>query len=123
MKTQLTLKNYKLNISLGWTETERQTKQTVFLNIKIKFAKPPKATVSDELNETICYDDLTKSIDEFCANKSFKLLEYFGRELYMFLQDEIAANVKLMLQVTKPQPCPNLEASVFTLGDFLKNDA
>jgi dihydroneopterin aldolase len=121
MKTQLTLKNYKLKINLGWTEAERQTKQTVYLDIKIRFLEPPKAVLTDKIAETICYEELTKSIDEFCVDKSFKLLEYFAHELYKFLHDKIAAN--MMLRVTKPQPCPNLEASVFTFGDFLENDA
>jgi len=120
MKTQLMLKNYKLNINLGWDEAERQTKQSVYLDIKIRFLETPKATLTDKLNDTICYDELTKAIDAFCENKSFKLLEHFTHELYKFLQNKI--NAKLMLQVTKPQPCPNLEASVFTLGDFLEDD-
>lgn len=117
MNTQLTLKNYKLNITLGWTETERQAKQTIFLDLKIGFLEAPLATITDELTDTICYDELIKAIDEFCKNKSFKLIEYFAQELYEFLQHKMKTKVKLMLQVTKPHPCPNLEASVFTLGD------
>lgn len=117
MKTQLILKNYKLNVNLGWDETERQTKQSVYLDIKIKFLEPPKAAITDKLIDTICYDEFTKSIDAFCADKSFKLIEYFAHELYNFLQNKIKAKVELMLQITKPHPCPNLEASVFTLED------
>lgn len=122
MQAQLILQQYKLNVNLGWTDDERQTKQIVYLDIKIKFSEIPVATKTDELAETICYHKLTQSIEKFCANKTFKLIEYLAHELLVFLRNKISVKTKLALRIVKPNPCPNLAASVFTLGDFLEHE-
>lgn len=118
IQSQLSLKNYKVELNLGWADAEREKKQTVYIDLVIKFQRLPQACRSDELEGAVCYDELTRKITEFCAGRAFRLIEYFARELYEFVYQQIAADDKLLLRINKPHPCSNLEASLFTIGDF-----
>ncbi len=116
--TQLKLKNFKFDINLGCSTQERATPQPVFLDLIIRFPISPEAINSDNLEETICYEKLTKAISKFCQNKEFHLIEYLVKQLYDFLKDYLKNETKILLHIKKTKPLEDLEFGIFTIGDF-----
>ncbi len=119
MNTKLTgtlsLHDYQVKIRLGHTIEERSQPQPILIDLILQFAKLPQACNTDKLQDTICYDTLTKQITEFCIDKSFALLEHFAKELYYFIDNKIATEANLLLRIKKPHPVDNLAYSTFTI--------
>ncbi len=120
--SKLELNNLLVDIYLGWTAAERSKKQSIFLDLIIKFPDLPQACFSDELEDTLCYDSLTQDIKKFATTKSFRLIEFFAHELYELLQKKLPRDTEIVLQVKKPKPCADLEFSSFTISDFTENN-
>lgn len=119
IKSSLLIKNFEITVSLGWLEQERVNKQTVQLDIELQFTNPPMACQSDELNETYCYDALTDKIREYVADKSFRLVEYLGGEIYLLVKKELSPSVLVKIELTKHPVIANLNGGVkFRYGDF-----
>ncbi|HOV13769.1 MAG TPA: dihydroneopterin aldolase [Spirochaetota bacterium] len=68
------IKNLKLQTIIGIHDYERQNKQDIIINIKIKI-DDAKATVSDDINDTLDYDKLSKKIIKEVENSNFFLIE------------------------------------------------
>lgn len=118
-KCSLIIKNFELTVSLGWTEEERSHKQTVRLDIELRFPNPPMACQSDELNETYCYDDLTNKVRDYVADKSFRLVEYLSGEIYLLVKKQMHHSVLVKIELTKHPVIANLNGGVkFSYGDF-----
>jgi dihydroneopterin aldolase len=119
MNTKLTgtlsLHDYQVKIRLGHTEEERSKPQPVLIDLILQFIELPKACDTDELQDTICYDTLTKQITEFCIDKSFALLEHFAKDLYDFVNNQIKNEINLSLRIKKPHPIENLSYSAFII--------
>ncbi|MEI8055626.1 MAG: dihydroneopterin aldolase [bacterium] len=111
----LILENLKLKLSIGVTKTERDKKQTILLQIKIIFHKPPLACVTKKVSDTICYAMLIKKIQKFCRNKKFILIEELGTQLFHLIKKNIPKNCKLHLRLAKQHPLPELLHSVFEI--------
>lgn len=111
----LILEDLKLKVHLGVTAAERSKKQTVLLQIKIIFAKPPLACTTKKISDTICYATLVKKIQEFCKNKKFVLIEELGTELFLRVKKNIPKSCKLHLRLAKQYPLPELSRSVFEI--------
>ena len=114
-KYALILEDLKLKLHIGVTATERNKKQTVLLQIKIIFSKPPLACKTGKISDTVCYATLIKKIKNFCKNKEFLLIEEFGMQLLLFIKKNIPNNCKLHLCVAKQRPLPELSRSVFEI--------
>ncbi len=113
---ELTLNSLSLMVSLGWGDEEREIPQKVLIDLSLRFPKLPKGCKTDELQDTFCYATLTKNLSHFCAQRSFKLIEHLGYELYGFLKKELG-DLPLSLSVTKFPPTKNLDRCCFTLRD------
>jgi dihydroneopterin aldolase len=118
----LFLKDLMLPVNLGVSEVERSKPQLVVVNITLLFPEIPHACVSDDLQETICYESLVNALQEFCADKSFYLLEALVYQLYHFLKKYLAQSlqkeVQISLEVAKKPPVRNLATSAVSLSDF-----
>jgi FolB domain-containing protein len=112
----LILEDLKLKLHLGVTATERRKKQEVLLQIKIIFAKPPLACKTGKLSDTICYAMLIKTIQNFCENKKFILIEELGTKLFLLLEENIPKSCKLHLRIAKQRPLPELSRSAFEIN-------
>ena len=112
-RAQLNLDQLELNLSLGWSEAERGQKQIILLDIMINFAEPPKACITDQLEDTYCYDTLIKQLVETIAPKSFKLIEHLAYEIYVFIKKFFSQAVSVNIIVTKK---PILSTDVILKG-------
>jgi|SRR5579862_7347068 len=100
-KTRITLYQLELNLFLGASEKERSQPQTVLLDIDIDFQAPPKACLTDQLNDTDCYDSLIQRIAREITPRSFHLLEHLTHEIYQIIKKTFIQPVSIHVKVTK----------------------
>ena len=116
----LALNGLRLEVSLGYRKEERLVPQWVRFSVRFKFAEPPPACESDELEHTICYGEISDRLREICAGGEYKTIESLASDAYDAIRSRVPGNVSIALQVLKEKPpVPGLEggASV-TLGDW-----
>lgn len=117
----LTIHDYELFINIGVGESEREKKQRILFSIDIAFQDVPKASVTDDIEDTICYHKVCDQLRDF-NDRSFKTLEALAQENFTFIQNIFQpSNVKL--KITKFPDIANLRGSIsFTLynSDRLK---
>lgn len=113
---QLHLDTLEVQVHLGVPPAEMAILQTISIELKITFTKPPAACISDNIQDTVCYDDLCQKIIQFCQSRSFHLLEHLGHNLYHHLLADIKKYGNLWLKISKTSPCPGLSNSRFSIG-------
>ncbi len=97
----LEINGLELSVFLGWPDDERSQKQTVWLDIKMQFPTEPKACLSDELNDTVCYQALIQQLREHIADTPFKLVEHLTHAIYEFIQDLVPEKTTISIALTK----------------------
>lgn len=119
--TNMTLSGLELSVYLGWMEAERLQKQNVILDINICFLNPPKACLTDDLSDTVCYNALVNTIKELFSAKKFKLVEHLGAELYQTIKLAVASEAKINVWIKKQPAIPNLTDGItFQYGDDVR---
>ena len=68
------IKGYPILMSIGWLESERQSKQEVKFTLSIEF-KSSSEGYNDELSNTIDYGNLLFELEQYFSGKECKLLE------------------------------------------------
>ena len=121
MHCQLVLENLILAVKLGHSEIERSSTQSVWLKIQLQSAGLVAACLTDDLQGTICYAWLGEQLQAFCDNRSFKLLEALGYQLYQHLKKlllEVSEReFSIVLAVAKKPPLTTIDRSVFVIND------
>lgn len=118
----LEIRAYRAWVRLGWSEEERAIAQEVEFSVRIRFAKEPTATQTDELDDTLCYASLCEVIDLTCSAEPYRLIEALSRNVYIALRraislKEIEAAV-LVSTLKLRTPIENLRGGAcFTYGD------
>ncbi|AIL65254.1 Dihydroneopterin aldolase [Rickettsiales bacterium Ac37b] len=98
----LSFDKLSIKVNLGVSDIERKISQEIYLSLKLIFITPPKGCFSDNIEDTICYNQLANVIKEFCENREFKLIEYLTYQLYQSIKDFINnSNVKIWLKLDK----------------------
>jgi dihydroneopterin aldolase len=119
-KSVLNINKLRINIHLGWSRDERETRQDVDVYIKFFFNRLPKACITDNLEETICYDKLAKQITSYTEAKQFKLIEALCYQLYNLIRQTTSNETKIWIKVIKCNPpIENILGSTsFVLSDL-----
>jgi FolB domain-containing protein len=118
--SSLTLNGLRLLVFIGVHPEEMQKKQEVSLNLRICFAEPPQACVTDQLDDTYCYDSIIAYLKEQLTPKKFRLVEYLAQESYQALKSYFPQTMRTAIgvQVTKMPAIAGLSAGVtFEYGD------
>lgn len=114
----IAIQQFELPVILGWPDDERLQMQSVFLDIYIRFPSEPLACHTDHLDDTFCYDRLTKTIQSGVANKTFRLIEYLSRDVYQLIKNNVPSDYRITIGVTKHPSIPGLKGGVhFWYGD------
>src|SRR5687768_4437996 len=109
MTSSLTLQGLAFDVFLGWPDKEREQKQSILLDIELCFNHPPRACSTDDLADTHCYDELVSNIKQHLRERSFRLIEHLGKELYQYIRHEFTPHdASLNIRITKKPPIPNL---------------
>ena len=93
MQSVLKVEHLELQIHLGWTAAEREVRQRVLLNIEFYFLELPKAALTDELNDTICYAAIENMLMK--EVESAKSAAYYGMWCAAEMNDELASVASL----------------------------
>lgn len=89
MTHRLEILAFRTRVHLGWTAGERAQPQEVDIDAVIEFDGAPAATRTDELEDTLCYDQLCSRIDETARAHPYKLIEALAREIHEALQRSV----------------------------------
>ena len=92
---------------LGCSEQEKHHHQCVSFNISINFSANPKATISDDLEDTFCYGDATRLIKKTIQNKHYNLIEHLAAKVHNLLKDSLEKqnfNASLSVTINKLSP-------------------
>ncbi|MFZ2485707.1 MAG: dihydroneopterin aldolase [Candidatus Rickettsiella isopodorum] len=122
MNSQLILEKVNLLVKLGNSVEERQLPQKVSLQIKLGFDRLLDACTNDNLMNTICYANLADNLQQFCDDRSFKLIEALTYQLYQFLKIELSEKINdkkinVFLCITKNPQLSKLEQASFSISD------
>ncbi len=117
-QSYLTLGPLTLTVHLGHLAAERETAQTITVAIKIKLATIPNACHSDDLDDTLCYHQLTLALESYCQQRQFRLIEALTQQLYDKIKSFSPLIAMLSVTVTKNPPLQNLQQCAFTLSDW-----
>jgi 7,8-dihydroneopterin aldolase/epimerase/oxygenase len=106
-------------VRLGCSEAERSHLQEVRVSLEIAFERVPQASISDRLEETVCYARLTDLLERYAKDREFATVEKLGFDFFRQLKDYILGPHQLTLHLHKVKPpIPNLQGGVvFTLRD------
>lgn len=114
---QITLTDLELQLRLGWPEEERQAIQTVLVTLTLRFAEMPAGCKTDELDGTVCYDQLSQQITQHCEKKTYKLIEHLGYDIYCIIKSIKAIDCRVT--VKKKPAISNLKGiAAYTCGDW-----
>lgn len=107
-------------VHLGCGEVERKSPQKVIFDLELLFSKRPQACDSDELKDSVCYNDIAQIVLEKTSKTEFKLIEYMGEVVHSALKKFLEQNVLLNLKLHKP--CPpvdwNSTGTSFEIKEF-----
>lgn len=115
---QLSIKDFFLWVYLGVSEAEKQSPQAISLDIEISASVLPKGIFSDQISDTLCYDQLLKTIKQKIEQHgSFNLIENLMACVYASVYHVLLPNfdkstsLKVSVHKLNP-PVPYLQGGV-----------
>lgn len=118
----LRLEDLSLHVHLGCTPEERAFRQEVRVTIEIRFHEKPSAVDNDQLADTVCYAEISESVQATCETHEYQLIERMAGEIYEIARKIIGPESRAALAVTVHKvrpPVPSLRGgSFYRVGDF-----
>lgn len=108
MLDQVYLQGLEVETLIGVYEFERTRARPLFLDLELTFNCQP-AGVSDELEDALDYDALSRRVREWAGVQRFQLLEAFSEALCVLINAEFGVQ-KIVLTVNKPEAVPKCAA-------------
>jgi 7,8-dihydroneopterin aldolase/epimerase/oxygenase len=117
--SSLGLHGLQFKVKLGCGEEERRIPQEVRFYIRVRFPSPPSACQSDQLEETVCYAELSEKI-EAISREEYRLIEKLGWDTFSCLKKILPEGAQLWVKIHKVNPPISnlLEGSSFCIGDW-----
>lgn len=97
----ISVTNLCLDLRIGVLEVEQKFTQKVNIEFNLTHSSLPQECIDDSSSEYICYADLVRSIQNYCENKSFGLIEYLCFQLYQLLKSKVEKNILVRVKVQK----------------------
>lgn len=110
--SHLRIRDLELRVHLGWPEEEREKSQIVLVTVDIWFVDFPKACLSDQLQDTICYDTLIDTLRNNVSNKPFRLIEHLTFALYQLIKNEMPKHTLINVALSKYPEISGLKGGV-----------
>lgn len=99
----LIVQGLSVHTQIGVYAWEQQIKQQLLIDITIP---SDFSNCTDELNKTLDYDTLCKTVTSFVESQSFQLIEYVAHRVTQLIQQEFGITA-LTVAVTKPHAVKN----------------
>jgi FolB domain-containing protein len=99
--SKIFIKDLRLECKIGVTEIERQKKQPVIINVTM-WVDVSRAGETDDINQTVNYEDIYLQIIKLVEEGSFRLLELLAEEITRICLQNILVQ-KVEVRVEKPK--------------------
>lgn len=104
MRSILSIHALELQIHLGVSASERQQAQRVELDIDLEFAEIPRVVMNDQVEDVLCYDQLTKRIKKELELQEFLHIERLAGAALSILQELDPKPKQVSVEVKKFTP-------------------
>ncbi|MBX3145338.1 MAG: dihydroneopterin aldolase [Gemmatimonadales bacterium] len=104
MAFTIAVQGLRLPVSIGWTDAERATPQTIRFDVSIELPAVPPAVRSDALADTVDYGAVCDRIEQLVSERPFKLIERLAGAVDEALDDLLPGGSSLTITVTKERP-------------------
>ncbi len=115
------LRELVLRVHLGCTHEERAKPQEVRISVELRFETAPQGTITDALEDTICYGKISDEIRKCCETREYQLIEKMGYDAYGTVRELTGEEVAIGISVHKVRPPIEnlLGGAYFRCGDFV----
>lgn len=103
-KLTTSLEGLELNIRLGVSAKERQTPQLVKISFYLHQPILPNVTIDDNAEDYLCYNKIAEMIQDYCANKEFRVIEFLCYQIHKLIKELAPAEVKVKVVLEKCKP-------------------
>jgi len=100
---KIIIKNLRIYAYHGVNEDEKQNGQIFLVDAKLKVKSLLKPCVSDDINETVNYSKVIKTISKVVTEKKYNLLEALADKIARSILDEYELVQKVSVCVKKPR--------------------
>ena len=108
------LKSFQVDCIVGIYEHERQTSQTVIMDIDLDYDFAAAAG-SDAIGDAVDYDAVTQSVTALVRRRAFQLIETMAEETAAMLLAQLTPVQTVRLEVRKPAAVPAAACSFVRL--------
>lgn len=116
-KSSLFINGLEMELFLGWPNEERMRRQIVSLDIEIQYPATPKACVSDDLQDTVCYRELIENLRANIGRKKYHLIEHVTQAAYDILKKQLPTTCQMSVSLTKHPQIQGLGSVTFHVQD------
>ena len=110
MEDSIIIRNIEVSCLIGINQEEKINPQPIIINLKL-FTSFTKASQSDQIEDTVNYSVLVKSVKEFTSKSRFNLLETMGEKLSeKILEDKKIKEVEI--EIIKPNALASERVSI-----------
>jgi dihydroneopterin aldolase len=89
---------------LGCYPEEQTQKQEVSVSLKMEFSEIPQACMTDNLEDTLCYENICNEIKAVGDKKLYKTVEHLSFEIFLTLKKIIPNEYRWSIKLRKVNP-------------------
>jgi dihydroneopterin aldolase len=117
---RMRIRDLSLQVKLGCSAEERANPQEVRVGIDLRFAEAPRGTKSDDLNDTICYAQISEALRSHVEGRGFQLIEKIADDFYEIIRGIVEGRAESSVTVHKVRPPVSdlLGGVEYRIGDF-----
>ena len=104
IQSSLQVVDYSLRVNLGITADERATPQEVRFSLDLSFATPPRACMTDNISDTVCYFALCQALKQLVDGREFSTIEGLAQQAFTRVLELLPGDVTLLLKLHKVKP-------------------
>ena len=104
LRSILRVHQLKIPVRLGCGKDERARPQWVEWDIECHFRTAPKASETDRLEDTVCYDQLARRLSAVCERQEYHLIEHLAAKALIEIEPLLLSISEIRLSVRKLSP-------------------
>jgi dihydroneopterin aldolase len=101
---RLELRDLSLQVFLGCTPEEQKIAQEIRASIFLEFPKPVGACATDQLQDTVCYEEISIAFRSVANSKPFQTIEHLCFLISEAVRPQIPKGAKARVRVHKVNP-------------------
>lgn len=118
----LKLKDLSLQVRLGCLADERANRQEVRVSVDFRFLSAPEGITTDDLNDTICYAQVSEALKTVLESGEYALIEKMAFDAYRVTKEITKnKNAEILVTIHKVRPPVDnmLGGTFYQCGDFV----